>query len=128
MYLIAGFGFLLMIFSVVMVMNPNSWSNGIIRFSEKVYFHLFEIISRAGFGVIFIIYSDQTLYPYLILGMGYLLIAVGIGLLLMGSIRHRQFALWSVTKFRKTFRPSGVFSFIFGAFLIYAALAKTAYF
>jgi hypothetical protein len=128
MFLIAAFGLLLMVFSIMMVINPGGWSKGIISFSQKPYFHPFEIISRAAFGMIFIYYSKQTLYPNFILGMGYLLVAVGIGLLVIGSIRHRQFALWSATKFKRTFRPSGFFSFIFGVFLVYAALSKTAYF
>jgi len=128
MYLIAGFGLLLMILSVMMVINPQAWSKGIINFSQKYYFHPFEIISRLSFGAVFICFAEQTFYPGLITVIGYLLITVGIGLLVIGSNRHRQFAIWSAIKFRNTFRPSGVLSFIFGAFLIYAALTKTAYF
>ncbi len=43
------------------------------------------------------------------LGIGYLLVAMGFGLLVIGHRRHRQFAVWSATKFKKTFRPSVVF-------------------
>lgn len=45
MYLITAFGFLMLLFSLAMVWNPVAFSAGIISFSEKPYFHLFEIVS-----------------------------------------------------------------------------------
>jgi len=125
-YAIAFFGFLMMLLSVLMIANPDNWSNGIVKFSENPYFHPFEILSRLIFGVVFIIFADQTLYPTLMRIIGYLLIVVGVGLLLTPPSRHRQFAVWSAQKFRNTFRPAGLGSLIFGAFLIYAAVQGSA--
>jgi hypothetical protein len=51
-----------------------------------------------------------------------LLITVGLGLLILGSTKHRQFAVWSAYKFKKAFRLAGVSSFIFGCFLIYITI------
>ncbi|MBT8052826.1 MAG: hypothetical protein HKN57_13020 [Xanthomonadales bacterium] len=123
MYGIAFFGFLMMLLSIVMITNPEYWSNGIVKFSKKPYFHPFEILSRLAFGVVFIMSADQTLYPSLMLVIGYLLIAVGAGLLLIPPSKHRQFAVWSARKFKNTFRPMGFGSLFFGAFLVYAALS-----
>ena len=122
MYIIALFGLLLMVLSLLMIINPQSWANGIVKFSEKPYFHLFEILSRLGFGLGFIIYAEQTIYPKLITYVGYLLVAVSVGLMLTPPSRHRKFAVWSTSKFRKTFRPIGFVSIFFGFFLIYAAV------
>jgi len=102
-----------------MIVNPNYWSNGIVDFSRKPYFHWFEVISRLIAGLVFVFYNQTTLYPHLILNIGYLLITVGFGLIITGSMRHRKFAVWSVHKFKSTFRPAGFGSFIFGSFLIY---------
>lgn len=102
-----------------MILNPSYWSNGIIEFSRKSYFHWFEVITRLIAGLVFVCYNQTTLYPLLILSIGYLLIAVGIGLIITGSVKHRQFAVWSARKFKSTFRPAGFGSFIFGSFLIY---------
>jgi len=124
-YAIALFGLLMMILSTMMVVNPDSWSNKIVQFSQWIYFHPFEIITRFGFGVIFIIYSSQTLFPDLMLGIGYILIAVSLGLLLMAPARHKKFAVWSALKFKNIFRLSGICSFTFGAFLIYASALFT---
>ena len=121
MYFIAAFGLLMMCLSVIMIVNPNYWSDGIVNFSKKSYFHWVEVISRLIAGSIFVLFNKATLYPLLILTIGCLLIAVGFGLLLTGAVKHRKFAVWSALKFKSIFRPAGVGSFIFGSFLIYVS-------
>lgn len=122
LYAIAFFGILMILLSVLMVIDPDSWSNGILKFSRMTYFHGFEIVSRLSFGAIFVAFSEQTLYPAVIGALGYLMVAVGVGLLIAGPSRHKQFAVWSAKKFNKTFRPAGIASTVFGVFIIYAAL------
>lgn len=122
MYAIAFFGILMILLSAVMVFDPDYWSNGIVRFSRAKYFHAFEIISRLGFGLIFVTFSAQTLHPAVIGGFGYLMVVVGVGLLIAGPSRHKQFAIWSANKFKKTFRPAGIVSIAFGIFIAYSAL------
>jgi len=125
-YLIALFGVLLVLFSVVMMANPGCWSRGIVKFSELDYFHPFEILSRLLFGVIFITFADQTLYPVMMSVIGYVLVAVGIGLSLTPPSKHRRLAVWSAQRFKSVFRPAGALSFVFGIFIIYAALCGTS--
>lgn len=119
MYFIALFGFIMICLSLIMIVNPNYWSNGIINFSRKPYFHWFEVFSRLISGLIFVFYSQSTLYPQLVMSLGYLFIVVGFGLVIIGSVKHRKFAVWSAHKFKSTFRIAGLASFIFGNFLIY---------
>lgn len=73
MYVFVIFGALLMALSALMVANPKTWAEGIVKFSRQRYFHAVEVISRAGFGVLFVFYADQTKYPLFLAGMGYLL-------------------------------------------------------
>ena len=122
MYAIAFFGLLMMFLSIVMIVNPQYWAQSIITFSKKPYFHPFEIISRALFGIVFVYYSAQTHYPSLMCFFGYMLIAVAIGLSLTPPSKHRQFAVWSADKFKNTFRYAGLGSFLFGAFLFYSTI------
>lgn len=124
MYAIAFFGALMMAFSLWMIIKPESWAEAIVRFSEKSYFHPFEIVSRIIFGVFFLRFAEQTLYPGLMTIIGYVLIAVAVGLAFTPPSRHRQFAVWSADKFKNTFRPAGFASLAFGGFLIYAALGN----
>ncbi len=121
LYFIAAFGLLMMMLSIVMIANPNYWSNAIVLFSQKPYFHSFEISSRLIIGIIFVLYHQDALYPVFILVIGGLLIAVSIGLLIIGADKHKQFALWSAQKFNKVFRWAGLASLAFGLFLIYVA-------
>lgn len=122
MYLIAAFGFLMMLLGLSMVAKPDSFSNGIILFSEKSYFHLFEILSRITAGVIFVSYAANTVFPKTILFIGYGLILVGIGLTLTPPKLHRKFAVWSANSFRSNFRLIGIASVPLSIFLIYAAI------
>jgi len=118
-FIITAFGVLMMCFSTVMIVSPSYWSDGIIMFSKKTYFHWFEVFTRFTAGVVFVFFSSATLYPKLTLSIGFLLIAVAIGLLIVGPVKHRKFAVWSAYKFKSTFRPAGIVSFLFGLFLVY---------
>ncbi len=122
MYLIAFFGVLMVALSCVMIASPKAWSDGIVKFSEKPYFHPFEVISRILFGIIFIAFADQTRYPTMNSTIGYLLTLVGVGLLLTPPVRHRRFAVWSAERFRHIFRPAGLVSLVFGMFIVYTAI------
>ena len=122
MYFIAFFGFLMAALSVVMIVSPQYWSDGILKFSEKPYFHPAEIVSRLLFGGIFVAFAEQTLYPRLNLAIGYLLVIVGVGLILTPPSAHRRFAIWSAQRFKNVFRPAGFASFVFGLFIAYSAI------
>lgn len=114
----------MMILSLIMIVNPNSWVDGIVKFSQKSWFHPFEILSRLAFGLIFIFFAHQTLYPKFMSVIGYVLVAVSVGLLLTKPSKHKEFAVWSAEKFKNYFRWLGFISLAFGAFLIYAAIWK----
>ena len=105
-----------------MVLNPEGWGRFIVRFSEWRWFHPFEIASRLLFGAVFLQASDVTRYPALMNGIGYLLVAVGAGLILLPPSEHRRFAVWSADRFLPVFRPAGLVTALFGIFLVYAAL------
>ena len=121
MYLIAAIGILTICLSILMISSPKQWSKGIVVFSQKRYFHYFEISSRAITGLLFIAFHLTTKHPNLIFFAGSLLIIVSIGLIILGEKRHRQFAVWSAQRFLKTFRIAGFFSLGFGFFLIYTS-------
>lgn len=123
MFLIAFFGILMMLISAMMIVNPDRWSERIVTFSEKPYFHSFEVLSRFIFGLVFIIFAEQTLYPALMSAIGYILLAVAAVLLILMPARHRRFASWSAHRFKKMFRPMALGSLVLGAFIVYAVVA-----
>ena len=122
MYAIVAVGLLTIFLSVVMILNPDAWSRGILAFSQKPYFHCAEIASRLLLGGTLIFFADATLYPLIIKAVGGVFVFAGAILMLIGSKWHREFAVRSST-FKRIFRPAGFFSAAFGAFVIYAAVA-----
>jgi hypothetical protein len=122
MIFIVTFGLLMMLLSLRMIKNPQAFSGNIIKFSEQPYFHVFEILSRLIFGLIFIYYAPLTSAEVLNTALGYLMIFTSIFLLLLGGNKHRAFALWSAIRFCATFRFYGVFSFILGVYIIYSTI------
>jgi hypothetical protein len=122
MYLIAAFGCLMMLFGFAMVWNPGAFSAGIIAFSKKSYFHLFEILSRIAAGLIFIFYADDTVFPLVIYIIGSGLILVGIGLAFTPPRIHKNFAVWSAGAFKDKFRLIGLVSIPMSLWLVYVAL------
>ncbi|WP_220465403.1 hypothetical protein [Colwellia sp. BRX10-3] len=122
MIFIIIFGLTMIALSVLMIINPQAFSDSIIKFSQQRYFHAFEIMSRLCFGGIFIYYSALTSAPTINAALGYLMIFAAIFLLVIGAKKHRKFALWSAQKFSAMFRFCGVFSFIFGGYIVYTAI------
>lgn len=122
MYLIAAFGLLMMVLSLTMVIKPDSFTAGIITFSEKPYFHVFEIVSRIIAGLIFVTYATDTVFPAVISVIGFALILVGVGLALTPPRVHRKFAVWSANEFRDRFRLIGIVSVPLSLLLIYVAV------
>ncbi len=123
MVVIAVFGLGIIFFSCCMIYSPTGWSRGILSFSRQPYFHIVEVVSRLLLGVALIVFSDQSLFPKLFAGVGYLFVLVGIGLLLAGAKTHRAFAVRSAN-FTAVFRPAGVVSLGFGVFVVYSVLAR----
>ena len=122
MWIIAFVGGLMIALSAGMIWSPQSWADAIVAFSNKSYFHPAEIVTRLAGGTVFVYFAEQTLFPRVILAAGYLLLAVGVGLLLTPPSRHRQFALWTAAHCIGIFRPAGFVSVLFGGFLIYAVI------
>ena len=115
-------GALMMLFSVIMIANPVYWSDSIIKFSLKPWFHWFEIGSRLTFAIIFWFAAEHSPFPKLILAISYLLFFVSAFLLIIAPKRHKAFAVWSAKSFNKWFRPLGFLSLIFGGFLVYISI------
>lgn len=116
------FGSLMMFFSIIMIAKPMYWSESIIKFSLKPWFHWFEVASRLTFAILFLFAAEHSAYPNLILAISYVLFFVSVFLLIIAPKRHKAFAVWSAKSFEKWFRPLGVLSLAFGGFLVYTSI------
>ncbi len=122
MIAIGLFGLGMIGISLWLVARPDAAAEAVRRFVRLRYFHPFEIVTRLGFGVLFVLYADQSRFPTVISVFGYLLVAVGLALVVTPPSYHRRFGLWSVDKFSKYFRVAGLGSLAFGILLVYAVI------
>jgi len=120
MYAIAAIGLGMMILSVVMIVSPSAWSRGMLAFSEKSYFHIFEIASRLLLGGVLWLFAGRTSYPMFFTVMAAMFVFAGVFLIFMGVERHRAFAVRAAS-YTRLFRSAGFASLAFGAFVVFAA-------
>lgn len=112
------FGLGMLIFGCLMFAKPLSFSKGILRFSEKPWFHSFEVISRLALGLLLLTSTQHTSYPLFVFVLGILLGFTSIFLIIMGADWHRRFAVFT-SEFNEKFRWLGVISIVGGFVLIY---------
>ena len=122
MFAIGVFGLGMVGISLALVARPDAAAEAVRRFVRLRYFHPFEIVTRLGFGVLFVLYADQSKFPTVIRVFGYILVAVGLALMVTPPSYHRRFGIWSVDKFSKYFRVAGLGSLAFGVLLVYAVI------
>ena len=115
-------GALMALISLCMAIAPARFADAVLAFSQWRWFHAFEVLSRLSIGAAFVVVSDTFVYPAFATGLGYLLISVGLGLVLLGRTRHECFARWTATLSTAVFRPAGLLGFVLGALLAYLAL------
>lgn len=125
MYLLLIFGIGMVGFGCFMVGKPLQFSRGIVQFSEKPWFHIFEIVSRGIFGILFLSVAGSTAYPSFVTFFGGLLCFVSLFLIIIGPTRHKRFALLT-SGIGKNFRVLGLVALACGAGLIYLGLAQNA--
>ena len=90
-----------------MTVSPVQFSDAVLNFSKKSWFHTFEISSRLLLGVAFIALAFQHSLSPVLLAMGLLLCFAGVFLICIGPTRHRSFA-GRVSKLGKKFRLLGL--------------------
>lgn len=122
MYAIIAIGLLTIGLSSIMLFNPKGFSRGLAAFTEKSWFHMFEIVTRIVLGAVLIVFGGSSSYPNFLFGLGCLFTFAGLILIAMGSKRHREFAAKSAS-IGWLFQPAGIAGILFGSFLIYAAVA-----
>ena len=120
-YPLAAVGLLMMFLSAVMIISPDAWSRGILSFSEKSYFHVFEIASRLLIGAVLALVAGDTRYPVFTCVLAAAFLFAGVFLIMIGRTRHRAFAVRTAT-FTRLFRPAGFASLALGAFIVFAAI------
>jgi len=117
MQILILFGVGMCLLGGIMAINPIAFSKGVVAFSQKPWFHAFEITSRLMLGLLFILYAAKSTQPNLLYGLGSLLCFVSLFLVVIGAEKHRQFAMLT-SKIGGKFRLIGLLSLCLGVVLI----------
>lgn len=123
MIILVLFGLGMCLLAMFMVVAPLRFANGILRFSEKPWFHPFEIASRLIVGVLFLFFAKHSAHSVVAYTLGFVLCFVSLLLLLIGADKHRAFARLTVS-IGQRFRPLGVLAIACGLGLIYIGLKQ----
>ena len=91
-----------------MAARPTAFANLMIAFSEKPWFHPFEIFTRIIIGAGLWYFASDTPYTRFFEALGILVFVVGVGLLLIGAEKHRAFAHFAADRFQAYFRLAGL--------------------
>ena len=118
---VAGFGVLMILAGVVGVLVPSA----MIRFSEyavRSSIGFFAAIAgRVVLGVIFLLAASDTRFPWVIGGLGALVLVAAVGLAVMGRSRIGEMAHQWAKRPAWILRGAYLLAIGFGAFLAYAA-------
>lgn len=120
---VALYGLLITALSVWMVARPGRVAELGLRYCRWRWMHPVEILLCIGFGAAFVFAAERSGLPAVLRVFGYLLLAVGGGLVLTPPSLHRRFGIWSIEKTGRFLRLAGVGSLGFGIFLLYVALS-----
>ncbi len=116
--LLAVFGISMFALGSVMLLRPLKFAQGVSAFSEKSWFHVFEVASRFILGLIFFGQATFSSFPLLHLLLGATLGFTSIFLVIIGPAKHRQFAK-QTSNLGNWFRPIGLFAIVIASLLIY---------
>ena len=122
MFIIILFGLGMISLGSYMTAYPLKFSAGIVSFSEKRWFHTFEVLSRLIVGLLFLVAANKTSFEFIVTVLGYLLCFTSIFLVVIGAKRHRKFALL-ISRIGQHFRILGIFAIILGSGIIYLGVS-----
>lgn len=123
MVITAIFGVFLIVVSLFMFVTPARFSRVAVTYCNKWYMHPVEISICAVSGAAFAFFGSSSRFSAPFQSFGYLLLAVGAGLILTPPSLHRRFGLWALRKFGAFLRPASIFSLAAGLLVVYGSMA-----
>lgn len=119
-YMILGFGILILLSGLLILINPNVVFNLLRNNLESLSLYAIAITVRLVLGIVLIAYATVSKFPIIFQILGWLSIIAAVFLGAMGRPRFQQVLLW-VTGIKPVYaRFTGILAMLFGGFLIYA--------
>jgi len=118
--LIVIFGALTLVAGIVILIKPEVIFGLLRNNLDKLSLHLTAVVIRVLLGVMLILQSALSQFPLTIEILGWLSIAAGVSLAVIGRKNFKRLMSWAFSLLIPYGRIGGVFAAAFGAFLIYA--------
>lgn len=114
------FGALTCLVGIVIVVNPQIVFGLLQKNYAKIELQIVAVALRLILGVILIIQSADSKYPFVIEIIGWLSIVAAVFLSVIGRNNFLKLMSWALSQVKTLGRVGGVIASAFGAFLIYA--------
>ena len=119
-YVILVFAGLMLIAGAVILVKPSTVFGLMSTYSKSLKLHVFAVVVRLFLGIVFVTSAQSSKFPLTLQVIGWLFIAAGIILSVIGRNNFKKLAGWALTLDPKYLRAGGVFAILFGGFLVYA--------
>ena len=111
---------LILLAGIFLLINPKPLFDFLGSSINKTYVYFSAVVVRLLFGALLIATASQTKFPVAVQILGWLTVAVAVGLLVMGNSNFKRLLSWVLSRFAPYARISGIAAMLFGGFLIYA--------
>jgi len=105
---------------IIIVINPDIIFGFLRNNLNRLGLHILAVVVRLVLGVLLIIQSTLSKFPFVIEIIGWLSIVAAIFLAVMGRRNFNRLMSWALSFLKPFGRVGGVLAAAFGAFLIYA--------
>lgn len=121
---VTSFGILMLFSGILLIVKPGFIFGFMENNMESTSLYIFAIVVRLVLGIIFIVAAKASKYPTAIKFLGYLFLAAASLLIFMGQENFQHFIKSAIPNLRPFTTLIGLFSMVFGGFLIYAFQGK----
>ena len=121
-YVIAGFGTLIFIAGIVLLLKPDTIPRLIRTHSRSISLYVFAIVIRLVLGIALITYADVSKYPIVLQIIGWISLLAALGLAIVGWTRFTRLISWILDFITPYERAGSILAILFGSFLVYAVI------
>jgi hypothetical protein len=114
------FGIFIIVMAGFMLLRPKDFGATLMKYSEALWMHILAVAVRLAFGIVLVLYADQSRFPLALQIIGWIGIAAGVILAFTPRAKFTQLVKWAFERFSAYIQIAAFSALLFGGFLIYA--------
>ena len=118
--IIMAFGALLLAAGFILLFKPGAILGFLDRNKESPGIHVLGVVVRLILGAALIVYSANSPFPLTFEVLGWITVAAGVVLALMGRSNFKKLMSWAMGFGERFGRFAGLVAMLFGGFLVYS--------